>query len=121
MVAVDQFEPLTRLLSAQFKVERFPHSLNVSDGGSKPRVQIRTDPRYFAFVKRARPASLLGLSLPVARIDDILQGKLWAARDVTRPPSKRRKDLLDIERILDAYPALREQVPADVLDRLQSP
>jgi hypothetical protein len=38
-----------------------------------------------------------------------------------RRPSKRRKDLLDIERIVDAYPALREQVPADVLNRFQSP
>ncbi len=121
VVAVDQLEPLTRLLTAQFKVERFPHSLNVAGGGSKLRVQIQTDPRYFAFVARARPASVLGLILPVATIEDILQGKVWAAQDPARRPSKRRKDLLDIERIVDAYPALRELVPPDVLERLQSP
>ena len=121
VVAADQLEPLTRLLTAQFKVEHFPHSLNVAGGGSKLRVQIQTDPRYFSFVERAHPASVLGVSLPVAMIEDILQGKIWAAQDLTRRPSKRRKDLLDIERIVDAYPALREQVPADILDRLRWP
>jgi hypothetical protein len=59
--------------------------------------------------------------VPVARIADILQGKIWAAQDATRRPSKRRKDLLDIERILDAYPALWAQAPPDILERLQSP
>jgi hypothetical protein len=33
--------------------------------------------------------------------------------------SSKRKDLLDTERIVDAYPALRDQVPPDVLDRPQ--
>ena len=121
VVAADQLEPLTRLLTAQFKVEHFPHSLNVAGGGSKLRVQIQTDPRYFSFVERAHPASVLGVSLPVAMIEDILQSKIWAVQDLTRRPTKRRKDLLDIERIVDAYPALREQVPADILDRLRWP
>jgi len=120
VVAVDQLEPLTRLLTVQFEVERFPHSLNVGSGSSKLRVQIQTDPRYFSFVERARPANVLGLSLPVAMLEDILQGKIWAAQDLTRRASKRRKDLLDIERIVEAYPALRAQVPPDILDPLQS-
>jgi hypothetical protein len=34
--------------------------------------------------------------LPVASLDDPLQGKLWAAQDATRHPSKRQKDLADI-------------------------
>jgi hypothetical protein len=82
-------------------------------------VQIQTDPRYSAFVERARPAGLRGLNLPVARIEDTLQGKIWAAQDLTRPPSKQRKDLRDIERIVDAYPASRDQIPPHVLNRLQ--
>jgi hypothetical protein len=110
VVAVDQLEPLVRVLATQFKVERIPHSLNVSGSGSKLRVQIQTHPRYFSFIDRARPTSVLGLHLPVATIEDILQGKIWAAQDLTRRPSKRRKDLLDIERIVENYPALREQV-----------
>ena len=64
---------------------------------------------------------MLGLNLPVARIEDILQGKVWAAQDPTRRASKRRKDLLDIERVVEAYPVLRDRVPPDVLERLQSP
>jgi hypothetical protein len=64
---------------------------------------------------------VLGLNLPVATIKDILQGKVWAAQDPTRRPSKRRKDLLDIERIVDDYPALCAHIPADVLDQLQGP
>jgi hypothetical protein len=107
VVAVDQVELVTRWLAE--------HA-----AGSKLRVQIQTDPRYFPFVQRARPVSVLGLSLPVATIEDILQGKIWAAQDPARRPSKRRKDLLDIERVVDAYPALRAQIPPVILDRLQS-
>jgi len=38
--------------------------------------------------------------------------------DQDRRPSKRRKDLLDIERILESFPDLRRLVPAEILDRL---
>jgi hypothetical protein len=54
---------------------------------------------------------VLGIDLPVAALEDILQGKIWAASDSTRRPTKRRKDLLDIERILENYPHLRRRVP----------
>lgn len=61
---------------------------------------------------------VLGVQLPVARIEDVLQGKVWAVIDETRRPSKRQKDLADIARILEAYPDLRARVPGDVLARL---
>lgn len=61
---------------------------------------------------------MLGLLLPVAQIEDVLQGKVWAALDVGRRASRRQKDLADIARILERYPALRERVPAEILDRL---
>jgi hypothetical protein len=69
-------------------------------------------------VDRATRRELLGLRLPVARLEDVFQGKLWAALDPDRRPSKRQKDLADIARLLEAYPALRERVPAEVLARL---
>ena len=81
-------------------------------------MQIRTDPRYFAFVDRADSREVLGVTLPVAALEDVLQGKIWAASDPRRRPSKRRKDLLDIERILESQPSLRALVPATILDRL---
>jgi hypothetical protein len=47
-----------------------------------------------------------------------LQGKVWAAQDSTRRASKRQKDLADIARLVEAFPHLRERVPADVLAKL---
>jgi hypothetical protein len=61
---------------------------------------------------------VLDVVLPVADLADVLQGKIWAAQDPARRASKRRKDLLDIERIIEAYPHLRELVPTPILDRL---
>jgi hypothetical protein len=55
----------------------------------------------------------------VARIDDVLEGKVWAAADSTRRPSKRQKDLADIARILEAFPDLRDRVPDAILRRLE--
>jgi hypothetical protein len=96
VVAVDQIAPLETLLKSTFSVKRFPHSLNISLPGSDLRVQIQTDPRYAAFPDRASPREVLGLTLPVASLGDVLQGKIWAAQDSTRRPSKRQKDLAEI-------------------------
>jgi hypothetical protein len=108
VVAVDQMEEVERLLG----------SLNGSEPGSRLRVQIQTDPRYFDFPSRSKEQEVLGLRLPVASIEDVLNGKIWAAQDPERRASKRRKDLLDIERLIEAHPQLRSQVPQDLLSRL---
>jgi hypothetical protein len=120
VVAVDQMEEVERLLASHYKFERFPHSLNVSEPGSQLRVQIQTDPRYFDFPSRSHEREVLGLPLPVASIEDVLRGKIWAAQDPERRASKRRKDLLDIERLIETHPRLQSQVPQDLLDRLKS-
>ena len=117
-VTADDLACVETLTRERFRVERFTNSLNVSAPGSDLRVQFQTDPRYFPFVARAEPREVLGLRLPVAKVEDILQGKIWAVTDPGRRPSKRQKDLADIARLLEAYPALRERVPADVLARL---
>jgi len=118
VVAAEELESVEAALREHFKVERFAHSLNVSMSGSDLRVQIQTDPRYGAFVERASRRQVLGVALPVADIEDVLQGKIWAALDLERRASKRRKDLLDIERILECRPELRSRVPEEVLGRL---
>lgn len=117
-VATEDLDRVERLLSERFRVEQFEHSLNVSAAGSQLRVQIQTDPRYSEFVPRAAPREVLGVTLQVAAVEDVLQGKLWAFLDETRRGTKRQKDLADIGRLLEAYPRLRERVPVEVLDRL---
>jgi hypothetical protein len=75
-VAAADIGPAEELLRQHFRVERFPHSVNVSMPGSDLRVQLQTDPRYTAFVDGATERVVLGLRLPVAGLDDVLQGKV---------------------------------------------
>lgn len=118
VVAVDRLAEVEALLAGRFTVRRFPHSLHVSSPDSDLRVQIQTDPRYGAFIERAAYQDVLGLRIPVARVEDVLRGKVWAAQDPARRASKRQKDLADIARLLEAYPTLRDHVPQEILDRL---
>jgi predicted nucleotidyltransferase len=117
-VAVDQIDEVEALLEKHFVVKQFPHSLNVTIPDSDVRVQIQTDKRYSAFVERASPRFVLGMELPVASVEDVLQGKIWAALDAERRGSKRQKDLADIARILENYPQYRSEVPQEILKRL---
>ena len=117
-VAAGRLEVVRALLPAEIRVEEFPHSLNLSRKGSDLRIQIQTDPRYTTFVDRAGVRDILGRSLPVAALEDVLQGKVWAASDASRRGSKRQKDLADIARILESYPEQRSRVPAEILTRL---
>jgi hypothetical protein len=117
-IAVEDFSRAESLLRASFNVREFPHGLNVGAPGSDLQVQLQKDPRYFDFVRRSQPRVVLGLSLPVASLEDVLQGRGWAAQDPARRPSKRQKDLADIARLLKKYPPLKDRVPAEILGRL---
>lgn len=117
-VAADDLERAEQVLGSEFAVERFEHSINVSDPGSRLRVQLQTDPRYFTFVERATEREVLDLQLPVASIEDVLQGKIWAFMDEGRRQSKRVKDLSDIARMIETYPHLRPRVPSAVIEKL---
>jgi len=119
VIAVDDLARAEARLAAAFSLERHPHSLNVADAGSDLRVQIQTDPRYTAYVDRAAPHMVLGIRLPVAALEDVLQGKIWAAGDPARPPSKRLKDLADIARLLEVAPRLRMRVPDSILVKIE--
>ena len=116
IAAADQ--PAVEAALEDLRIERFAHSVNISSPDSDLRVQIQTDSRYAPFIARAELRDVLGIALPVARIEDLLQGKVWAAMDPERRASKRQKDLADIARLLEHRPDLRAHVPAQVLDRL---
>lgn len=108
---------LEKLLQANYRVEKFEHSLRVSAPGSALRIQVQLDPRYDSFVDRCEKRRILDLELPVACLEDVLQEKVWAAADSSRRPSKRQKDLAGISRLLESYPHLRDLVSQDILAR----
>ncbi len=54
----------------------------------------------------------------MARIEDVLQGKIWAYQDEMRRPSKRQKDLADIMRLLEADAKLLSLIPEEIKKKL---
>ena len=101
-------------LAAGMKVEEFEHSINLSSPGSDLRIQLQKDPRYQDFISRAVGRSVLGYHMPVASLDDVVAGKLWAFADTTRRGSKRQKDLADIMRLVETHPHLGASLPAAI-------
>ena len=117
-VAVDDPRSLIEELKGSFRFALHPHSINIEQPGSELRARIQTDPRYAVFVPAAVRKEVLGRSMPVARLEDVLRGIIWTAADPERRSSKRQKDLADIARILESYPHLRPQVPEELLKKL---
>lgn len=109
VVAVNQIDEVRRIFEGHFQTEVFPHSINISAPGSNLRVQIQTDPRYADFVDRASTREVLGLQLPVASVEDLLQERIWNGS---------KRSFLDIERLLESYPALRSSAPQEILTQL---
>jgi hypothetical protein len=117
-LAPGEFERLRTLFGPPIRVESFEHSVNLSAPDSDLRIQFQVDPRYQEFPARAEMREVLGHRLPVARLEDVLRGKVWAASDTSRRASKRQKDLADIARLLEEYPKLREMGLQSILQRL---
>jgi hypothetical protein len=113
-----EIERLSALFGPPIRMERFEHSVNLSAPDSDLRIQFQIDPRYQDFPARAEVREILGHRLPVAALEDVLRGKVWAASDPSRRASKRQKDLADISRLLEGHPELRELVPQAILQRL---
>ncbi|MBN2579926.1 MAG: hypothetical protein JXB10_13135 [Pirellulales bacterium] len=103
-----------RLEHDGFRVERFPHSINLTHPQSDLRIQIQTDPRYQSFLQNAAEKTVLSYKMLVARKEDVLRGKLWAYQDDTRRKSKRQKDLADVLRLIEAFPDLKTLLPDNV-------
>ena len=103
-----------------FHAEEHPHSINAFPPASKLRIQFTTDERYSAFPSRSVEAEVLGVSSRVASLEDVTQGKLWAYSDLQHRFSKRKKDELDLIRLAEAYPKLKDLYPQElrnVIDR----
>jgi hypothetical protein len=102
------------LVSAGFEVQEFPHSLNARMPGSDLRIQLTLDPRYQEFLDSSESFDVLGQQVPVASLKDVARGKIWAWSDTKRRASKRKKDELDLMRILESYPELRSMMPDEI-------
>ena len=106
------------LKASGFALESFPHSLNATMPGSKLRIQLTLDPRYQEFLKDTQVRDVLAEQVPVASLANVVRGKIWAWSDENRRPTKRKKDELDLMRILEAYPALRDVMPREISEQV---
>jgi len=113
ITAADQ-DKLLAAFPEDFHIRIEKHSTNISTGFSGLRIQLQSDLRYQAFIKRAKFRKVLGYDLPVASIEDVLQGKLWAYSDTERRASKRQKDLADIFRLVETNPGLLQSLPVEL-------
>jgi len=102
------------LIASGFSVEEFPYSVNAKMSGSDLRIQFSLDDRYQSFLNATSVMEVLGQRVPVASLADVVRGKLWAWRDENHRPTKRKKDELDLMRILEAYPEMRAVMPDEI-------
>jgi hypothetical protein len=119
VVAVEDIEAISNAAKEKaLKVESFQHSVNITSESSDLRIQLQTDPRYQSFLSGACDRAVLGYKMKVARLEDVLQGKVWAFMDQARRKSKRQKDLADILRIVEEHPQLEASLPQSLRDEL---
>ncbi len=120
VVVSDRIPALRSAAQARgMKVEEFEHSINLSVSGSDLRIQLRTDPRYQDFIKRAERHEILGYEMVVASMADVIRGKVWAYTDQSRRKSKRQKDLSDILRLVETHPKLKSMLPPDIAEQVE--
>ena len=106
------------LEAAGFRVKRFEQAMNAQRPSSKLNVQFTTDVRYQEFLAGVTEREVLALAVPVASLENIIRGKVWAWQDEQRRPTKRKKDELDLMRIAEAHPELRELIPTEIVKQL---
>jgi hypothetical protein len=114
IVVVSRVEELENALRHQCRVERFAHSLNLTDPQSRVRIQIQMDEHLQSFLTRKREAVVLERKMFVASPEDLLASKIDAYREPTRRRTKREKDRLDILRLVEVQPQLKQLVPTDL-------
>ena len=120
VVALEDVEEVCKTaIHKGLKIKKFEHSLNLTSPKSDLRIQLQTDERYQEFISRSKTKQILGYRMKVAIMEDILKGKIWAYMDEQRRKSKRQKDLADIMRLVEAYPALKRQIPSGIKRELK--
>jgi hypothetical protein len=119
VIAANLHALASHLREQGFTTEEHPHSMNVLAPKSELRIQFTTDERYQAFLARAIEAEVLGVRVKVARLEDVVWGKLWAYSDPQRRFSKRKKDELDLIRLAEAHPQLKSVYPRELVEQIE--
>ncbi len=126
VVAADLPPVLADLATADFRVKEYPYSVNAQRrAGPAERashrlmVQFSKSARYQPFVARAVLRPILGIDVPVATLEDVVQGKLWAWSDPERRLSKHAKDEADLIRLGEVHPKIRPLLPDALRDALE--
>ena len=120
VVATSQLPSVKQALAASgFEIEEFSHSLNARMAKSDLRIQFSLDPRYQDFLSETTQRQVLGQRVPVASLANVVRGKVWAWSDEKRRFSKRKKDELDLIRILEKYPETGPLMPDTIRTQLE--
>ena len=122
VVSADLEQVLSDLAAADWRIKEFPFSINAQrrlkrdeKSTHKLMVQFTRPERYQPFAGRAELREVFGRELPVASIEDLVHGKLWAMSDPSRRPSKAHKDVSDVLRLAEVYPERVEPLLPDDL------
>jgi len=120
VTADDIDRAVAALTEAGFACERVEWSVNFH-GLSKVSVQLSTEEVYLEFLDRAVPAEVHEILMRVAALEDTLSGKILAWKDPSRRQSIRAKGFADIVRLVESHPELREKLPQELDDMVESP
>jgi hypothetical protein len=107
--------PRRELTSAGFRLHgTFERSENWIHADDTP-VQFTDDHALAPAVGRAEDLRLEDVTLRVIRVVDLLHEKLRSGSDPARRRSKRLQDLADVQALLEASPALKNELTRDEL------
>ena len=119
VIVSDKIEEAAETLkSLGFTEKRFQWSINFK-GESKVSIQVSTEEMYLGFPERSVAATVHGILMRVASLEDTLKGKIAAYEEPQRRPSKRQKDLADLSRLLESHPSIKDLIPQPIYDRLE--
>ena len=93
VVMTDRLSQISEQLEqAGLQIQKFEHSIDAKGRQSQLRIQFTTDLRYQEFLSDKKEHEVLGQQLPVASLDNVIRGKIWAWKDQTWRTSKRKKE-----------------------------
>ena len=118
IVPEDIAEAAKILREFDFDESRSAHSISFK-GKSKITIRLHTADKYFVFPAEAVAAEVHGIAMRVADLESILNESLSAYLDLSRKPTKRMQDLLEISRMLEAHPYIAGLIPSEIYDKLE--